>query len=283
LRSARGSKPCQDSSNSQARCRAFYSGTSSVNGVVTRSTSQSHRLLPEKWRTPRVNIFVVAVQCSSLTACIFCKPRKQCVPWLTCFSSGSSWTRHSNRCSKGLKGPTRKKACQQCTVAKTRCNLERPICGTCRERRITCKYILPDAQPAAKRSESSRRPPVGDGQRRGSTVATPNLHISEQRREELLVSTPSPPELNAGTQHTMHFIIRVLKSWPRMMAAHDLAVLPPMIHNVQLEHGMPTPLANCSTLAKMWAEHVEGSSQLVRGSIAQEVQRLFREVWKKPT
>jgi hypothetical protein len=62
------------------------------------------------------------------------------------------------------------------------------------------------------------------------------------------------------------------------MAAHDLAVLPPMIHNVQLEHGIPTPLANCSTLAKMWAEHAEGSSQLVRSSIAQEMQRLFDEV-----
>lgn len=225
-----------------------------------------------------MNCHVITVQCDSLTACLSRKPCTQRAFKLMCCSLGSSWTRHSRRCSKGLKGPPRRKACQQCAIAKTRCNLERPICGSCRERRVTCNYISPDLQPAAKRSESARKPPVGDGQRAGSILPTPSLHISEQRRQELLVDTPSPPELYAETLHTMHFIVRVLKSWSRMMAAHDLALLPPMIHNVQLEYGIPTPLANCSTLAKMWAEHVEGSSQLVRSSIAQEVQRLFDEV-----
>lgn len=104
-------------------------------------------------------------------------------------------------------------------------------------------------------------------------------HVTELRHQELLNGTSGQPELHAATRHTMHFIIRVLKSWPRMMATPDLALLPPMIHNVQFEHGTPTPLANCSTLVKMWAEHVEGSSRLVHTSISQEVQRLFHEVW----
>lgn len=106
----------------------------------------------------------------------------------------------------------------------------------------------------------------------------PDQHVTEQRRQELLEDPLSPPKLSAETLHTLHFVIRVLKSWPRMLATSDFTLLPPMIHHLQLEHGIPTPLANCSTLVRMWAEHVEGSHRLVQTSISQEVQRLFHEV-----
>jgi hypothetical protein len=75
----------------------------------------------------------------------------------------------------------------------------------------------------------------------------------------------------------MYFIIRVLKSWPRGMAVHHTAHLPPIIHRLQLADGLPAPLANCFTLAKMWADRTEGSGELVQSTILHEVRRLLRE------
>ncbi|KPM42971.1 hypothetical protein AK830_g3546 [Neonectria ditissima] len=105
----------------------------------------------------------------------------------------------------------------------------------------------------------------------------PQLVISSNRRQVLLATAPDTPNSDAVARHTMHFVIRVLKSWPRIMAAHDTAHLPPIIHRLQLTHGTPTPLANCYTLVKMWAAHTDGSRDLVQKTILQEVQRLIRE------
>lgn len=77
----------------------------------------------------------------------------------------------------------------------------------------------------------------------------------------------------------MHFIIRILKSWPRMMAAYDTAhLLPPFIHRLQLADGMPTSLADCYTLVRMWTGQEAESRGLVHQTILQEVRRLLREV-----
>lgn len=190
----------------------------------------------------------------------------------------SSWARHSRRCSTGLKAPSRQKACQHCVAAKIRCNLERPTCRTCYDRRIVCSYNSPDTQPS-KHSASPSNPLAGDGQRKEGMPTTPDQDIvSEQLRQDPLNATHSPPKLYPETFHTLQFIVRVLKSWPRMMINPEPALLPPMIHSAQLKHGTPTPLANCSTLVKMWFEHIEGSSRLVYTSISEEVQKLFREV-----
>jgi hypothetical protein len=104
------------------------------------------------------------------------------------------------------------------------------------------------------------------------------LVISDHRRQVLLGNAPNTPRSDVVVKHTMHFVIRVLKSWPRLMAAHDTAQLPPIIHRLQLSDGIPTPLANCYTLVKMWAGHADGSRSLVRNTILQEVRRLLDEV-----
>ncbi|KAK8074473.1 hypothetical protein PG997_009136 [Apiospora hydei] len=104
--------------------------------------------------------------------------------------------------------------------------------------------------------------------------------ISEERRRVLLGAAPGTPSSDVVVRRTMHFVIRVLRSWPRLMATtHHTAQLPPIIHNFQIKDGaLPKPLAHCYTLAKMWDGEVGGSGELVQRTILDEVQRLFREV-----
>ncbi len=104
------------------------------------------------------------------------------------------------------------------------------------------------------------------------------LDISQERRRRLLGVVPGTPNTDTVAKHTMHFIIRNLKSWPRLMALHQVTHLPPMIHRIQLSGDIPIPLANCCTLVKMWADHSKNSAGLVRDTILREIQRLLREV-----
>jgi hypothetical protein len=107
----------------------------------------------------------------------------------------------------------------------------------------------------------------------------PELFISEARRQMLLGSAPeSPPESEAAARHIVAFLIRALRSWPRLMSSYHTALLPPVIHRLQLENGVPKPLANCYTLVSMWSGHVEGTHDLVRDTIVAELQRLLGEV-----
>ncbi|KAH8660008.1 hypothetical protein BX600DRAFT_53025 [Xylariales sp. PMI_506] len=108
------------------------------------------------------------------------------------------------------------------------------------------------------------------------TAPAPELTMSPDRRRALLGAAQTP-NADVVARHTMNFVIRVLKSWPRMMAAHGTNQLPPMIHRIQLVDGLPTPLANCYTLTKMWIVHAEGSRNLVQQTIQKEVQRLLGE------
>ncbi|KAH6635763.1 hypothetical protein F5144DRAFT_155445 [Chaetomium tenue] len=104
-----------------------------------------------------------------------------------------------------------------------------------------------------------------------------DLVVSHERRQTLLGKAPNTPNNDLVVRHTMHFVIRVLKTWPRMMAAHHTAQLPPPIHRLQLVDGVPTPLANCYALVKMWSEHTDGSRELVKNTILHEIERLLGE------
>lgn len=107
----------------------------------------------------------------------------------------------------------------------------------------------------------------------------PEFCISETRRQILLGSAPATySDSGAVAQHMVSFVVRTLKSWLLLMGSYHTALLPPMIHRVQLEDGLPAPLANCYTLIKMWNGHNEQSRSLVRSSILLEVQRLLTEV-----
>lgn len=107
----------------------------------------------------------------------------------------------------------------------------------------------------------------------------PQLILSEDRRQTLLGNRSSIPTAHSHiARNNMHFVIGVLKSWPRMMAMHHTNLLPPIIHRVQLEGSMPLPLANCYTLIKMWSGQAEGSSDLANTMLLQEIHRLVIEV-----
>lgn len=106
----------------------------------------------------------------------------------------------------------------------------------------------------------------------------PELVVSNYRRRLLLNEARLTPNTDPVARHTMHFVIRVLKSWPRMMGSHLTSQLPPMIHRLQLADGIPIPLANCCTLAKMWIMHSEESRDLVQRTVHNEVRRLLRDV-----
>jgi hypothetical protein len=281
----------------------------------------------------------------------------------------SSLTRHVKHCLQNIKGPSRRKSCSACAVAKLRCDLQRPSCSRCRERAFVCEYVsrdgtaivpsltaatagastiqdqLQDDQSLAydeagdasavstvQKSISSTESignsrllesddPLGmidcgtestphsqadtsrenvsdrDGTLDSMTTASeigreifensgiydpgmiaPESIISSYRRQVLLSAARETPSTDHVARHTMHFVIRVLKSWPRMMATHRTSHLPPMIHRLQLADGIPIALANCYTLAKMWIMHSEGSRDLVQNTIHDEVRRLLRDV-----
>ncbi|KAH0523109.1 hypothetical protein TsFJ059_008159 [Trichoderma semiorbis] len=110
-----------------------------------------------------------------------------------------------------------------------------------------------------------------------SEPIAPELVISNYRRRLLLNEARRTPNTDPVARHTMHFVIRVLKSWPRMMGSHLTSQLPAMIHRLQLADGIPIPLANCCTLAKMWIMHSEESRDLVQRTVHNEVRRLLRD------
>lgn len=77
-----------------------------------------------------------------------------------------------------LQPPPRKKACNNCTKAKVRCDLEKPTCSRCRASGRTCEYL----HPTHEESPPSRR------SRERSHAASSEVGASEQSIH--LLSTP---------------------------------------------------------------------------------------------
>ncbi|TFK54876.1 hypothetical protein OE88DRAFT_1653418 [Heliocybe sulcata] len=80
------------------------------------------------------------------------------------------------------RAPPRKKACQNCTTAKTRCDLQRPTCLRCHTRGITCHYSVP--------------PPDMDHQHRDSRSNGPldySSHAVSAERSSITDTFPTSP------------------------------------------------------------------------------------------
>ena len=87
----------------------------------------------------------------------------------------------------------------------------------------------------------------------------------------------SPAKI-AIREHSMEFLCRVLRTYPRMMARSEN--VPPIIHPIQVSaEDMALPLANCFTLAKMWEGSARPAGDLVDQTIKREMERLFSEVY----
>lgn len=92
----------------------------------------------------------------------------------------------------------------------------------------------------------------------------------------LHMHTGATPE-NALINHSMEFLFRTFRSWPRMMAQGFQ--LPPLFHHSQTpQQNVPLPLANCFTLTKMWHGQCEGTSELIRETIQNEMKGLCAKV-----
>lgn len=102
--------------------------------------------------------------------------------------------------------------------------------------------------------------------------------ISEERRQALLGFAPGMHVSDNFAKRTMQFVVRVLRSWPALLATHSAFHLPPMIHKVQVADGIPKPLVNCFALCKMWYGQADGSDDIVLNKIMLELERLFQEV-----
>lgn len=109
----------------------------------------------------------------------------------------------------------------------------------------------------------------------------PDLTLPSDRKKVLL-GQPGTPNTQIVVRHTVQYVVRILRVWPRMLASYTATeCLPPIIHHLQFTDSMPAPLANCCTLARMWADYSEeGSRPLVKGTIIEEIRRLLREVSK---
>lgn len=229
----------------------------------------------------------------------------------------------------------RKKACQQCTVAKVRCDLKRPQCSRCGTRQMACVYAV-DLAPVPSRGESNG---VHHYNRGGVSIPrsvqssnSPGSTVSENSiRQAEPVRYPPNSELMSHRRHASHdgyneywagsplnfedinlictldptlirnrwladfipslsdpvkvyppgvssFVSRVLKTYPSMLLRKGQ--LPPFIHPSQLAGpDIPTPLANCLSLVRLWDGRVRGSETMVCETIENEMERLYSEVY----
>lgn len=230
----------------------------------------------------------------------------------------------------------RRKSCQDCTVAKTRCDLKRPTCSRCSARQTSCQYAAaadtpPDSEDGLNDNDSLQKDVtrsfggVGMETTRAdqtsealianldafeSTAANlstifgpdcglfdPNLNPSlnlfdnfdasipnsqlsviraggNQTALSILPSTATTPSL---VRHSMEFILRVLRTWPRMMAKG--VQLPPMIHPTQSPSVTKSKwLSNCYTIVKMWFGQCPGTSEIVQGTVKREMEEIMSTV-----
>ncbi|KAH8591457.1 hypothetical protein B0O99DRAFT_269618 [Bisporella sp. PMI_857] len=248
------------------------------------------------------------------------------------FTQKSSVIRHSKRCMQPRSHSIRQKSCRECSTAKTRCDLKRPICTRCALRKTSCNYttsaepprsgdvtdcneILPEATqfgatsvemqhqsadplpntihfntpnslspgistiflPAKEALHNPTRSLPRDAASSGTDPAM-SILIGTDENNTALSLLPSPATTPILVRHSMEFILRMLRTWPRMMAKE--IQLPPIIHSSQIPETSrvkekATPLSNCFTLAKMWHGQCPGARELVQLTVEREMQDLI--------
>ncbi|KAI1437054.1 hypothetical protein GGR50DRAFT_137494 [Xylaria sp. CBS 124048] len=137
------------------------------------------------------------------------------------FKQKSSLVRHTKKCTLEPKASARQKACRNCIVAKTRCDLQRPTCSRCDARNIRCAYARPASATRAVNP--------------GSTLAT----------NSGLVSSCSLAGLQAGLNAAITTVPGAATEVAYLSGGSDftdlLGPVPGAIHGcVELDHFFPT-------------------------------------------
>ena len=239
----------------------------------------------------------------------------------------------------------RKKACQECTAGKVRCDLQRPRCSRCEARQTACVYavigcvvdrasptvdqgirVVPLAKDGPGHIQAQNSPSeirIGSSESAKSTFQagqfqfsagpqspsqTPSLQSNLGFRNEFneywasdalsftdinLICIVDPTSIRNRwladfipsitdrvkiySPGVSSFIARVLKTYPQMLL--NKGQLPPFIHPSQLSGpDLPTPLANCLSLVRLWDGQVRGSETIVLETVKKEMDRLHCEV-----
>lgn len=97
---------------------------------------------------------------------------------------------------------------------------------------------------------------------------------AEQHALSVLPSIATTPVL---VRHSMEILLRVLRTWPRMLAKGTQT--PPLIHESQVKEGkLRKSMANCFTLARMWDGQYPGAADIVGETIKKEVYGIMETV-----
>lgn len=225
-------------------------------------------------------------------------------------SIGSSLIRHLRRnCNQPRPHSIRRKSCSRCVADKARCNLKRPSCSRCSTRQIICQYPAssPDSSDSPPESTSALQT-ADPSSMIEALLADPTSW--DMLDTEAFLSLPSdsalvptdsagvyPPELMneissslplprstaespavALANHSMEFIFRILRSWPRMIA--EGFQTPPFIHHSHVADtkSLPQPLAKCFTLVRTWQGQCKGAEDMVHQLVMTEVNGLLTKV-----
>ncbi|KAE8353087.1 hypothetical protein BDV28DRAFT_157301 [Aspergillus coremiiformis] len=212
--------------------------------------------------------------------------------------------------------PPRKKACNNCTKSKVRCNLEKPACSRCRSTGRTCEYArhappeegsfvedarasysgsafyatprfnavtaVPIPVPSTPTPSSTTWSPRRDGPRVDlravDLVPSANAEDIRDRWLRPYILPPLGQEEIPKVYHpfTLQYISRIFSTYPRGMLQDRDA--PPIIHRSQIDgNEMPRALAHCYTLVRMWEQAVPGSELMVMETLEKEMERLVEE------
>lgn len=98
------------------------------------------------------------------------------------------------------------------------------------------------------------------------------------RVDDWFLFNPSPSSFAPPlAKHSMETLLRVIRTWPSMLAKE--LQTPPILHSSHVcAETRLKPLANCTTITKMWAGQSTGASEIVRQTVLQELRTLLGQV-----
>ncbi|KAJ7058274.1 hypothetical protein C8F01DRAFT_1305790, partial [Mycena amicta] len=102
---------------------------------------------------------------------------------------------------------SRQKSCLNCVRAKARCDLDRPVCGKCQEKRLECSYLNHDTRPAYTMSPPKSSSPAAETSAPSTVVISSPSHAAPRSvfplsnlikdDNESVQSADDPPSLSS--------------------------------------------------------------------------------------
>ncbi|PTB68476.1 MFS general substrate transporter [Trichoderma citrinoviride] len=169
---------------------------------------------------------------------------------------------------------SRQKACQQCSIAKARCDRKERCCSRCALRHLPCLYphSNPTTTAASKLFGDSRDAEFLD-------FSTPDLicpiNAEEISNRWLNAYIPLPGQSVKNYPATVSaFIYRLLKSYTGM-AVHGRG-FPPFVHVTQLMGPHPSPLlSTCLSIIRICDKPLPGSENVTAEILQREMSNIY--------